>query len=305
MEARAAADQVEVPGAPHLLHQGRDVRARVHQVQELAGDLRLLVDLLLHEVRVAALANGVHRIGDELDRPVDEAAVPYGANLGPVGPQCHDLPVQRPDHVPRQRQDGGQVRRDAGEAVADPDDEAGPLLERVQPVVVRAPDHEGVVALQVTVREPDRVDELVAPPDVPLHGMHAGLAVVVRADRHPLGQELDAKLGVVDDVAVVRPDHRAVRVEVRLGVDLRRLAERRPAQLRDPATAPHLREAVARRDGVDLADVLAKVDRDVAEGRHPDGVVAAVGEPLRGLDQDRPEGLIPVGHVAEDAAHSC
>ena len=229
----------------------------------------------------------------------------HRANLDPVGPQRHDLPVERPDHVPRQRQDGGQVRRDAGEAVADPDDEAGPLLERVQPVVVRAPDHECVVALQVTVGETDRVDELVALPDVALHGMDAGLAVVVRADRHPLGQELDAELGVVDDVAVVRPDHRAVRVEVRLGVDLRRLAERRPAQLRDPATAAHLREVVARRDRVDLADVLAQVDRAVPEGRRPDGVVAAVGEPLRGLDQDRPEGLIPVGHVAKDAAHPC
>ena len=46
VEARAAADQVEMPGVPHLLHQGRHVRARVQQVQELAGDLRLLVDLL-------------------------------------------------------------------------------------------------------------------------------------------------------------------------------------------------------------------------------------------------------------------
>ncbi len=135
--------------------------------------------------------------------------------------------------------------------------------------------------------------------------MDAGLAVVVRADRHPLGQELEAKLRVVDDVAVVRADHRAVRVEVRLGVDLRRLAERRPAQLRDPAAAAHLREVVARRDRVHLADVLAQVDRAVPEGRHADGVVAAVGEPLRGLDQDRPERLVPVRHVAEDAAHAC
>ena len=46
------------------------------------------------------------------------------AHLDPVGPQRHDLPVERPDHIPRQRQDGGQVGRHAGEALADPDDEA-------------------------------------------------------------------------------------------------------------------------------------------------------------------------------------
>ena len=179
----------------------------------------------------------------------------------------------------------------------------GPLLEGVQPVVVRAPDHERVVALEVAEGEPDGVDERVAAADVALDRVDAGLTVVLRANGHPLGEELGAKLEVVDDVAVVRPDHRAVRVEVRLGVGRRRLAERRPAQLRDPAPAAHLREAVARRDRVDLADVLAQVDRAVAEGRHPDGVVAPVGEPLRGLDQDRPEGLVPVGHVAKDATH--
>ena len=178
-----------------------------------------------------------------------------------------------------------------------------PLLERVQPVVVRASDHERVIALQVAVGEPDGVHHLVALPDMPLHGVDAALAIVVRADRHALGQELDAELRVVDDVAVVRPDHGAVRVEVRLGVDLRRLAERRPAQLRDPARATHLREVVARRNRVDLAHVLAQVDRAVPEGRRPHRVVAAVGEALRGLDQDRTQGRIPVGHVAKDAAH--
>ena len=132
----------------------------------------------------------VHRLGDDLHRAVDEAAVLHRAHLDPVGPQRHDLPVERPDHVPRQRQDGGQVGRDAGEALADPDDEAGPLLEGIQPVVVRAPDHERVVALQVAVREADGVHHLVTPPDVALHGVDAALAVVVRADGHPLGQEL-------------------------------------------------------------------------------------------------------------------
>ena len=208
---------------------------RVQQVQELPGDLRLLVDLLQHEMRIAALLHRVHRLGDDLDRAIDEAAVLDRADLDPVGPQRDDLPILRADHVARQRQDRRQVGRDAGEAIADPDHQAGAFLERVQLVVIRAPDDEGVVALQVAVREADRIDHLVAAMDVALHGVDAGLAVVLRADGHALGDELVAQLDVVDHVAVVRADHVAVRIEMRLRVDLRRLAEGRPAQLRDAA----------------------------------------------------------------------
>ncbi len=98
------------------------------------------------------------------------------------------------------------------------------LLEEARAIIARTE------RAQVAVREADRLDEIVAPADVALNGVDAGLAVVVRADRHPLRRELGVQLGMIDDVAVVGPDHRAVRVEVRLGVDLRRLAERGPAQ---------------------------------------------------------------------------
>ena len=189
-------------------------------MQELPGDLRLLVDLLRHEVRVAALHDGVHRLGDELSWPLDEAAVGHRANLDAIGPQGDDLAVHGSHHGPRERQQRGQVRRDAGEPVTDPDDEPGPLLEGVEPIVVGPSDHEGVVALEVRKGEPDGLDQLVALADVAFHRMDAGLAVVVGSDGHSLGQELDPELDVVHDVAVVRPDHVAVGVEMGLGIGL-------------------------------------------------------------------------------------
>ena len=91
---------------------------------------------------------------------------------------------------------------------------------------------------------------------------------------------------------------------MRLGVDLRRRAEGRPAQLHDAAAAAHLGEIVgAPRPRRPCRRPCAGRSRRPREASRAHRVVAAVGEPLRGLDQDRAEGLIPVGHVAEDAAH--
>ncbi len=98
-----------------------------------------------------------------------------------------------------------------------------------------AADDKGVIAGQVAVGQADGVDEFIAAVDVALHGVHAGLAVVLRADDHALCHELLAQLDVIDHVAVVRAHQVAVRVEMRLGVDLGWLAEGGPAQLGDAA----------------------------------------------------------------------
>ncbi len=230
-------------------------------------------------------------------------AVLDGAHLDPVRPERDDLAVLRADDLAGQREDRGQVGGDAGEALPDAHHHAGAFLEGVELVVVGAPDDEGIIALQVAVGEADGVDELVAAVDVALDGMHAGLAVVLRADGHALGDELLAQLDVVDHVAVVRADHVAVGIEVRLGVDLRRFAEGRPAQLGDAALTAHLGDVVFRGDRVHLADVLAQVDLPVVEGRRADRVVAAVGEALCRRDQDGSERFFFICNVAENSTH--
>ncbi len=76
MVAGAAADEVQVAGALHLLDQRLDLAVAVQHVRKFAGDLRLLVDLLQHEVRVPALLHRVHRLGDGLGLALDESCRP-------------------------------------------------------------------------------------------------------------------------------------------------------------------------------------------------------------------------------------
>ncbi len=74
-----------------------------------------------------------------------------------------DLAVLHAHDGAGQRQDRGQVRGDAGEALADADHQPGAFLDGIQPVVVDPPDHEGVIALQVVVGQADGVDESRSP----------------------------------------------------------------------------------------------------------------------------------------------
>ena len=71
----AAGDEVEVPRLAHLLDVAGDVHGGVQQVQQLAGHLGLLVDLLEHEVRVAALLGRLHGLDDLLGLALDGLAV--------------------------------------------------------------------------------------------------------------------------------------------------------------------------------------------------------------------------------------
>ena len=79
----------------------------------------------------------------------------------------------------------------------------------------------------------DGFDKVKTPVDITFHGMDAGFAIVHRAHGHPFSHELLAKFDIVDHIAVVRADQIAVRVKMRLGIDLRRLAKGSPAQLGD------------------------------------------------------------------------
>ncbi len=75
--------------------------------------------------------------GDDLGVAQDQLAILDRAQLDVVGPQRDDLAVLRADDLAGERQDGGQVGRDAGEALAEADHHAGAFLDGVQPVFVR------------------------------------------------------------------------------------------------------------------------------------------------------------------------
>ena len=101
----------------------------------------------------------------------------------------------------------------------------------------------------------------------------------------------------------MRADDVAVRVDVGLRVDLRRLAEGGPAQLGDAARTGHFGEIVFCSHILHAARILAEVDFAPADGRRANGIVASIGESLGRFDQDRTKGLFFLGDNAKDTAH--
>ena len=300
----AAADEVQLAGRAHFFKDGGDIGGTVQQVEEFTRHLGLFVDLLEHEVGVAALLDGIHRLGNLFGAARDQAAVLDRAQFNAVGPEGDNLAVLDADDPAGEGEDGGQVRGEAGEVVPDANHQTRAFLDGVKLVVIDAPDDEGIIALQVTISQADGVDEIVAFIDVAFDGVDAGLAVVLGADGETLGDELLAQLDVVDHVAVVRPDHVAIRIEMGLGIDLGGFAEGGPAQLGDAAATGHLGEIIFGGDILDAAGILAQIDFSAVEGGGADRVVAAVGEAAGGVDEDGAERLFVFGDYAENSTHN-
>ncbi|OQB86382.1 MAG: hypothetical protein BWX88_00990 [Planctomycetes bacterium ADurb.Bin126] len=77
----------------------------------------------------------------------------------------------------------------------------------------------------------DSFQHTVALVDIALDCVNAALTVVGGAYHHTLSRKLRHQLHVVDDVAVVRAYHIAIRIEMGLCVHLRWRAKSRPPQL--------------------------------------------------------------------------
>jgi len=302
--ARPTPDQVQVPCRLHPLHQRRHMGGSVVEVEHLPRPPRLLVDLLEHEVREPALLRFLHRLRDRLHLPLDPAPILDPPQLDPPRLEDHDLPILDPHDAPGEGEERGEVGGHHGDPISDPGDEPGSLLERVEPVLPHPPNHERVIPREVVVRVADRIEHREALVHVPLDGVDACLAIVRGANDHPLADERLSQLNVVHDVPVVSANEVAVRVEVGLGIGLRRSPERGPAELDDPPRPAHLVESEAAGDVLDPPHILAQVNLAVGgQGGAPDGVVPAVGEALPRLDEERTQGLVLARHDAEDAAH--
>ncbi len=247
--------------------------------------------------------NGIHCLGNRFRVTQNEAAVLHRAKFNPVRAEGDDLPVLDAHYRASEREDGRKIGGEAGEALADANHQPGTFLNGIQLVVIGAPDNKSIVPLQVTVSQANGVNEIVTLVDIALDGMDAGFAVVLGANGETLGDELLAQFNVVDHVAVMRPHHVAIRIEMRLGVDLRGLTKCGPAQLGYAALTGHFGKVIFDSHILHAAGILAQVNFGSVERGGADRVVSAIREPAGGVDEDGAERLFVFSHNAENATH--
>ena len=256
----------------------------------MADHLRLLVDLLGHEVPVIALfreqAAGrasldaalapACRSRRECRRPLRVStdpvafleigdAVGEGAKRERVRAQIH-FPVAVAD---RQRR-----------ALAGADQEILLALEQID---------ERERPAQPAQRRMNRVLGRLAFCEFVLDDERGNLGIGLRRKRIAFGGELLAQRPEILDDAVV--DDRKPRRGMRMGVGFRRLAVRRPARVADADRPAKRRRGKFRLEVLQLAFGAPPLQFAVLQRRHPGGIVAAVFEPLQGIDnraRDRP-----------------
>ena len=319
---RVLADERRVPGGSHpkqqdlavapqlLIGQGelskRD-RAVIGQppAHRVRDRLRRLVDLLEHEVRVAALLGLAHVPVDMDELGLDSRAV-QRRHLGTKRRHRGHLSLTEHEHAFGVRDDGRDVGRDVELLLAQPHHQGciEPCADQELGILGRE-HRQRVGAADPLERCADRGQEV---------------ALVVRLDevRHDLGVglgrelvpgllQLLAQLGEVLDDPVVDHEDAAVAVRVRMRVDVGRPAMCRPAGMPDA-------EVSGRLDRLDLGDQVVDLRLRLgdagADGRsrlrglqhgHPGRVIAAVLEALEALQEHR--GGFALAQVSDDPAH--
>ncbi len=109
--------------------------------------------------------------------------------------------------------------------------------------------------------------------------MDRDLAVGLGFEFVALGQQLGAQVAEILDDAVM--DDGDAGIGVRMGVDHRRRAMRRPARVADAGAA---RERLGAQHGVELGELAGRtpaLDRAVHQRGDAGGIVAAIFEPLQ------------------------
>ena len=268
--------------------------------QRLAQGDGLLVDLLEHEVLVAALLGGLGRPVDDRHRALHRASVEV-RDLDAGRPHVRHVALLEEDDAVGVGKDRGDVARDEALLAVQADHERH-VLARPDEAADLAPvhHHQRVRALGAPKGGADRIGE-VAPVGL-LHEMGDGLRVRLGRERVAAGLEpVPELLEVLDDPVV---DHRDVAraVLVRVGVEVVGAPVGRPSRVRkaERGVGRPVRERrlqVGELAGPLLDEHLARL---VHEG-DPGGVVAAVLEAPQALDED---GASLAGtRVADDSAH--
>ena len=259
------------------------------------------MDLLEHEVLVAALLGGLGRPVDGRDRALERRAVDVGDRHAPR-PDVGDVALLEEDDPVGVGEDRGHVRGEEALAVAEADDERHVLARADEPVALadvhdddarRRPRAGAARARTASARSPcvGLLDEVGDRLGVGLGGQR------VAARLEPVAQ-----LAEVLDDPVVDDRDLAGAVLVGMGVEVVRPAVGRPARVgeadrgvRRPVGDRRLE--VGQLAGPLLDEQVARVVDEGDAGR----VVAAVLEALEPFDQDRAR--LPGPGVADDAAH--
>ncbi len=310
-------DEARVPGRPAGQQQdtvvaldllrGQERRIDV-QLPRLEGDLpaqrlrdrrRLLVDLLRHEVAVAALLRGHGVPHDAVDRPLETGALRV-VDRHALRVDARHVPVLEENDVARPRNERHGVRSHVVFAIAETQGDRRARAGGHEHAGLAARGHEhGVSAGELLHRRAHRRVEVALEGrlDFVREDLGVGLAVETMAGLRERG----LALGEVLEDAVVGHDDLAGAVSLGMGVELRRPAVRRPARVSDPGRPDGGREAELLDEVAELA--RGPVDREapVRKRGDPGRVVASVFEPFQTLDQERPD-LAGTGD-SDDSAH--
>ena len=269
----------------------------------LADGLRLLHDLLGHEVGVAALLRRGHV-------PVDGAVGLFHRghlvveHVHAVGGEDGDLPVVHVGHVPGVLDDGRHVGGDEVAVLPVADDEGAVLPGGDEGVgIVGADDAEGIGALDPPQAAAHGLQHVVALVVVELQQLGHHLRVRVGGEVDALAHQVLLELQIVFDDAVVDDGDPAVLADVGVGVDVVGLPVGGPAGVADAQAPLQVRAAVDQvrqhlQPSLGLADLEP---RRLGPHRHAGGVIAPVLHPRQALQQNGGRGLF--SYKSDDSAH--
>ena len=275
-------------------------RLERHLAAERLGDRgRLLVDLLGHEVAVAALFRGHGVPENPVDRALEQRALRVDhAHARRV--HAGDVAVLEEDDVARPGHERDGVRGDEVLALPETEHDRRSRTRGDEHARLAARRHEhGVGAGELADGRAHRGEEVSRERGFDLVGEHLGVGLAREAVAG--GGERRLALREVLEDAVVDDDDLAAAVRLRVRVGLGRPPVRRPARVPDSGAA---RRGAAGELLDEVAELSGRpVDREVAVGERgdPGRVVAAVLEPLQPVEQER-AGLTG-SDVSNDAAH--
>ena len=245
--------------------------------------LRLLVDLLLHEVAVVALVNVEGLAARALQRPVHRLAV-LVVDVDPVMRQDGEVALlQVPDLVGEGRQrDAVRAEEHLALAFADDERRAAPCADQHVLFAVEQ-EAERERTLEASEDRLDRVLRGLPAFEFPGDEMADRLGVGLALEGDALGLEFGLELAVVLDDPVM--DDGEPLGGMRMGVGLGRCAVRRPAGVADADRALQ-RLGLQSVEEIDQLALGAPAGQPaVLQRRDAGGIVAAVLQPFQRVDE--------------------
>ena len=306
MIRRAAGDDVHAVDKVELLQrevQLVDGQRAVHQAprQRVADHARLLVDLLQHEVGVAALLGHIEIPVDVRHLGLVRLAAHVVERDG-IRRELRHIAVGEHHHVARVVDHGDDIGGHVRAVLGQPHHERRVLARGHEGAgLLVADSRNGIGADQAVGSLAHGLQEVVAFAQVLLHEVRDDLGVGLARERMAAAFQLFAQLGEVLDDAVMHDGYAAVAGGMRMRVRLAGAAMRGPARVADAAGAGQLEGLDELREAAHLPlavhDFQLAVLLDGDAGR----VIAAVFESRQTFDQDVLDGAR--SGVSDDSAH--